>query len=848
VSGVANGAAPLGGDDTLVTLTIDGVQVQVPKGTLIIRAAEQVGTIVPRFCDHPLLDPVGACRQCVVEVEGQPKPVMSCTVPVTPDMVVRTHLTSDLARQAQEGTLELLLVNHPLDCPMCDKGGECPLQDQALAHGANTSRFIDQKRKFDKPVAVSPQVLLDRERCVLCARCTRFSEQISGDPFIELFERGALEQVAIYEDEPYHSYFSGNVIQICPVGALTSTSYRFKARPFDVVTTPSVCDGCSAGCTQTVQSRRGEIQRQLARTNMAVNEAWNCDKGRFSFTHLTHPQRLTTPLERIDGELVETTWSSALRRAAAAIRASREAAGDGSRTALLTGGRLADEDAYVAARYARTVLGTDLVEHRTRFAPADEALARTALLGRAGGTPATTYADVEAAPVIVVAGLDPEEEVPILHLRLRKAWRSHTARIVVVGPHLGTLAPLAWRRVACQPGEEAAVLETLATDAGEVGQALRDAARPVVLVGERAGAGALAAGTRLAEAVAGLVAFVPRRAGESGALAAGLAPGLLPGGRLLSDAADRIDLEALWGPLPQPLDAPQGLRAILETAAAGAIDVLHLAGVDLARDADAPGLAERALAAVAAHGTVIVQDLARTATVERYADVVLPIAATQERAGTRTDWEGRAQRFSRAIDAPELAQDDWEAFVQLSALLGHDLGVNDLAAIRAEQTRLGVRATAHPLPAASAAGAAPAAQAGAAPTDGLVAVVRPQLLDRGTLLAGANNLLATARPAEAHVARDDAGALGLRDGDLVSVTSASGGATSIELTVRIVADVIPGVVVLPRNSTAVPVTALAADDGSVRVTLTRTRSADTGGGGGMDAAVVPPARPAEVGA
>jgi NADH-quinone oxidoreductase subunit G len=269
-----------------VTLTIDGEEVTVPKGTLIIRAAEQLGTIVPRFCDHPLLDPVGACRQCVVEVEGQRKPMMACTTPVGDEMVVRTHLTSPMAQKAQEGTLEFLLINHPLDCPMCDKGGECPLQDQALAHGSGQSRFIDQKRRYQKPVAVSQQVLLDRERCVLCARCTRFSEQISGDPFIELFERGALEQVAMYEDEPYHSYFSGNVIQICPVGALTSASYRFKARPFDVVTTPSVCDHCSAGCTLTVQSRRGDIQRQLARTNMAVNEAWNCDKGRFGFTHL----------------------------------------------------------------------------------------------------------------------------------------------------------------------------------------------------------------------------------------------------------------------------------------------------------------------------------------------------------------------------------------------------------------------------------------------------------------------------------------------------------------------------------------------------------------------------------
>jgi len=800
--------------EDLVTLTIDGEQVSVPKGTLIIRAAEMVGTIVPRFCDHPLLDPVGACRQCVVEVEGQPKPVMSCTVPVAEDMVVRTHLTSAMARRGQEGTLELLLVNHPLDCPMCDKGGECPLQDQALAHGANQSRFLDQKRKYEKPVAVSPQVLLDRERCVLCARCTRFSEQISGDPFIELFERGALEQVAIYEDEPYHSYFSGNTIQICPVGALTSTSYRFKARSFDVVTTPSVCDGCSAGCGQTVQSRRGEVQRQLARTNMDVNEAWNCDKGRFSFPHLTHAQRLTTPMERVDGELVPTTWSRALARVADAVRASQDV-GPG-RTALVSGGRLADEDAHVAARLARTVLGTDLVEHRTRFAPADEAPARAVLLARAGGAPGLTYADVEHAPVIVVAGLDPEEEVPVLHLRLRKAWRQHRARIVVVGPHLGTLDGIAWRRVATAPGAEAAALAALADGDGEIAAALRGDGAPAVLVGERAGAGSLAAGTRLAEAVGGGVAFVPRRAGDAGGLAAGLAPGLLPGGRLLADAADRAEVEAAWGPLPAHLDgaAPvDGLRGILAAAADGAVDVLLLAGADLARDAQSAALAERALTRVAGAGTVVVQDLALTETAARYADVVLPVTATQERDGTRTDWEGRAQRFRRAVDAPELAQDDWEAFVQLAAVLGHRL-YGSLDAIRAEQEQLGVRAAAHPLPEAASAGST-----GAPSGDALLAVVRPLLLDGGTMLAGADDLRATARAATVGVSRADAARLGIVDGADVTVTGGGAGGATVTLPAAVLPDLVPGAVVLPRTSTEPPVTRLADEDGVVAVTL-----------------------------
>jgi NADH-quinone oxidoreductase subunit G len=757
---------------------------------------------------------------------------MSCTAPVAPDMVVKTHLTSELARRGQEGTLELLLVNHPLDCPMCDKGGECPLQDQALAHGRNTSTFIDQKRKYDKPVAVSPQVLLDRERCVLCARCTRFSEQISGDPFIELFERGALEQVAIYEDEPYHSYFSGNVIQICPVGALTSTTYRFKARPFDVVTAPSVCDGCASGCSQTVQARRGEVQRQLARTNMDVNEMWNCDKGRFGFQHLTQPQRVTVPMERIDGELVETTWSSALRRIAAAVTASHEAGA--GRTALVTGGRLADEDAYLASRFARTVLATDLVEHRTRFAPADEAPARAALLAAGVGEGMNaTSADLEAAPVVLVAALDPEEESPIVHLRLRKAWRDRGARIVPVGPVLGTLAPLAWRRVVSAPGEEAAALAgvtaKLAARDGDVAAALADAkaagAAPVVLVGERAGAGTLAAAAALADAVGGKVGFVPRRSGDTGALLAGLAPGMLPGGRLLSDADDRSAVEAVWGALPTTLadGAVTGLAVILEASAAGRVDVLHLAGIDLARDADAPGLAARALAKVAASGTVVVQDLALTATAAQYADVVLPVTATQERAGTRTNWEGRAQQFSRAIDGPKLSQDDWEVFVQLAAVLGHDLGANGLDAIRAQRATLGLRATPHPVPAVA---AAPGDTADAAAPEGaLVAVVRSLLLDGGTMLAGADDLMATARDATITIARRDADAHGISDGDTVAVTGAGAGGVVLELPAVVADDVLPGVVVLPRSSTEPFATVLADDAGRVHVTLTKVASA-----------------------
>ena len=299
--------------DTLVTVTIDGYEVSVPKGTLVIRAAEQLGIAIPRFCDHPLLDPVGACRQCLVEIatpdrEGNlrpmPKPQASCTIPVSPGMVVKTQMSSAVADKAQQGIMEFLLMNHPLDCPICDKGGECPLQNQAMSNGRPEARFDGEKRTYPKPLPISSQVLLDRERCVLCARCTRFSDQVAGDPFIELLERGALQQVGIYEEQPFESYFSGNTIQICPVGALTSTAYRFRARPFDLVSTPSACEHCASGCSQRTDHRRNRVMRRLAGEDPAVNEEWTCDKGRFAFSYASADDRLTHPLVRRDGQLV----------------------------------------------------------------------------------------------------------------------------------------------------------------------------------------------------------------------------------------------------------------------------------------------------------------------------------------------------------------------------------------------------------------------------------------------------------------------------------------------------------------------------------------------------------------
>ncbi|HET9519148.1 MAG TPA: 2Fe-2S iron-sulfur cluster-binding protein, partial [Actinoplanes sp.] len=410
-----------------VTLTIDGVEVTAAKGELVIRVAERMGIAIPRFCDHPLLAPAGACRQCLVDVEGQRKPVASCTQTVADGMVVKTQLTSPVAAKAQAGIMELLLINHPLDCPTCDKGGECPLQNQAMSSGRADSRFHEHKREYEKPINISSQVLLDRERCILCQRCTRFSEEIAGDKFIDLMDRSSGEQINVYRDDffggegygdgdagdgegdvPFNSYFSGNTIQICPVGALTGEQYRFRARPFDLVSSPSVCEHCSSGCAIRTDHRRGKVLRRLAGDDPAVNEEWNCDKGRWGFQYANAFDRLTTPLVRDarSGELREASWPEALRIAAEGLLRSRDGgpgelasrATQGSGVGVLTGGRLTVEDAYAYAKFARLALETNDIDFRARPVSTEEA---DFLAAAVAGRSAVTYADIEAAPAAV---------------------------------------------------------------------------------------------------------------------------------------------------------------------------------------------------------------------------------------------------------------------------------------------------------------------------------------------------------------------------------------------------------------------------------------------------------------
>jgi NADH-quinone oxidoreductase subunit G len=752
----------------MVTLVIDDVEVTVPKGTLVIRAAELMGVQIPRFCDHPLLDPVGACRQCLVEVEGQRKPMASCTITVTDGMVVRTQFTSEAADKAQHGVMELLLINHPLDCPVCDKGGECPLQNQAMSNGRVETRFEDIKRTFPKPINLSSQVLLDRERCVLCARCTRFSEQIAGDPFISLLERGALQQVGIGPGEPFDSYFSGNTVQICPVGALTGTAYRFRARPFDLVSSPSVCEHCASGCAQRTDHRRGVVLRRLAGDDPEVNEEWNCDKGRWAFTYARVGDRLTTPLVRDEnGALRSASWSEAIAVAAAGL--------ESGRAGVLVGGRATAEDAYAYAKFARIVLDTNDIDFRARPHTVEE---QEFLAAHVAGRRDVSYADLEAAPVVVLAGFEPEDESPIVFLRLRKAVRKHGLRVLAVAPLVSRGSEkLSAQVVLTAPGQEATALDALADQVP---------AEAIILVGERlaTSAGALSATTRLAESTGARLAWIPRRAGDRGAVDTGCLPNLLPGARPVAETVARQRLANAWHVDELPAELGRGTSDILIAAAGGELDALLIGGVDAVDLPDPPA----ALAAIESAGFVVSLEL-RESAITALADVVFPISPVVEKAGSFLNWEGRIRPFEPALTSN--AFPDLRVLQILADELGVDLGFRTAEEARTEFTALGQWDGERPAPPSVAPKELPQLDSGEAVLAGW-----RLLLDDGRLQDGEPYLAGTARPAVVRLSPATAAGIGAADGDVVIVSTGRGEIT-LPLAVTEMAD---EVVWLPLNS------------------------------------------------
>ena len=753
----------------MITVVIDGFEVSVPKGTLVIRAAEQLGIQIPRFCDHPLLDPVGACRQCLVDIEingrAFPKPQASCTIPVEPGMIVKTQLTSAVADKAQKGVMELLLINHPLDCPVCDKGGECPLQNQALSSGHSESRFQGVKRTFEKPINISSQVLLDRERCVLCARCTRFSEQIASDPFITLNERGALQQVGIYEKQPFNSYFSGNVVQICPVGALTGASYRFRARPFDLVSTPSACEHCASGCDMRTDVRRGKTLRRLAGEDASVNEEWNCDKGRWAFKYVTAVDRLAHPQVRnSDGELVQASWPEALAAAAAGLKASR--------AAVLVGGRATHEDAYGYSKFARVALSTNDIDFRSRISSDEE---REFLAARVVGSK-TAYLDIDRADHVVLVGFEPEEESPIVFLRLNKQFRKRALKVTSIGSKLSIgVEKLKGEFVKVAPGQEASAVAGLSLTA-----------KSVILVGERASesAGVLTAVAALADSTSAKIAWIPRRAGERGALEAGAIGNLLPGGRPVADAAARVDIAALWGVPSLPAAVGRTNDEIYSAVNSGDIGALLVGGVD-----PLDGINGAAALAALDKAFVVSLEIAPSEVTQR-ADVILPVAAITEKSGSFLNWEGRARSFDAAVD-DSLNRSDLRILSMIAEEMGTSLNLGTVTAAAKEIASLGTwdgaRAT---LKSTSASKAATLKE------NEFILTSWRRLLDLGTLQKGEENLAGTARQTVAVISPQRAATLGVVDGDRLKISTSIGSVTLSAL----VEDIHDDAIWAPRNS------------------------------------------------
>ncbi len=725
--------------------------------------------------------------------------VTACTTQVAEQMVVDTE--GDAVKKAQEAVLEFLLANHPLDCPVCDKGGECPLQDQAMAHGPGESRFVEIKRNFEKPIPISDLVLLDRERCILCARCTRFSDEISGDPLIEFKDRGNDTEINTFPDLPFSSYFSGNTVQICPVGALTAKPYRFRARPWDLrmVESSSLFD--TAHPRIEIHASQNQILRITGVDNDATNHGWLSDKDRFGFEYLRSEERLTTPLVRRDGELVPVDWNEALDVVANRLELIRGDEG-GDVIGVIGGAQGTNEDAYALSKFARVALSTNNVDCRLDDTLSSHFLAAT--VDRA------QIRDLDGADTILVWGPDLKEEHPTLYLRVRRAAQELGAELVVVHPRATGLDDRATHKLSYRPGTGFSLLDQIAAgDYPEVAHALA-ADRVVALVGIASAAD----GGQLAESVAALVrqkagkaSILPlnARANTYGALDMGLAPDLLPG-RAALDPLGTARLAKEWGELPGRigLDTP----AMLEGLESGELRVLLLVGADPATDMADPSAAIDALDAAE---YVIAIDLFLTDS-NRHADVILPAAGFAEKSGTVTNVEGRVQKVNQIVPPPGQARADWSILDDIASRMGRPLGLSSAETVAKEMAatspaydgvswdllewdeRDGVVV---PLSGAQSLNHVPVALPGkGTPKAALLLHVARTMYDNGSRLSRSPSLHQLAPGPVAHLSPDDAPSIGALDGGRVQLSTKQ---DEGEFTVVIDPGTPPGVVYVPFN-------------------------------------------------
>ena len=787
---------------TTVTINLDGVDIEVDAGRPLIDAAQKAGTYIPRFCYHPRMNAVGLCRACLVEVEGPRGTALvpACTMPVNEGMVV--HSKSEVAKKAQEGVLEFLLINHPLDCPVCDKGGECPLQDQAFAYGPGESRFVEEKRHFEKPIEISDLILLDRERCVLCARCTRFSDEISGDPLIEFKDRGNYVQVITFPDEPFASYFSGNTVQICPVGALTTKAYRFKARPWDIDAVESVSFVDSVHSKISLQTSHNEIIRIYGVDNDATNHGWLSDKDRFVHDHSQSTDRITAPLIKEDGKFREATWAEAT-----SLVADRLASYDAGDVAGLGGARSTNEDAYAFSKFMRSVVGTPHLDAQLADG-LDPAFA-------VGVTPRAEINDLESARTVLLWGPDLKEELPVLYLRVRRAATELGANLVIVHPRRTGLDDVAFDTIRYKPGTGPDVLRKLASGDGEyadVRAALGEG--PVVALVGRTG---LAEDPAMAEAVAAFALDLPdvkilplvRRGNVFGALDMGVAPTLLPGRVAVDDEDGRAALEASWGSIPAApgMDA----TAILESLAAGSVKALVLNGADPVRDHPQPSLA---VAGLGAADFVVAFEMFLSDS-GAHADVVFPVAGLGEVEGSATNLEGRVQKVNRIVAPAGTSRPVWSILNDVAAAMGADLGASTAEVISEEIAQVapayagitwdglswgpGREGIVLPGPDGTQPLMVTPADPGMSVTSGHLALHAARVLyDDGVIVRHSTGIAGLARHGAAHLHPRDASLLAVVDGDEVVVH----GDGDVQLPVVIDPTLAEGTVYVPFNLAA----------------------------------------------
>jgi NADH-quinone oxidoreductase subunit G len=646
-----------------ITLVVDGVEVRAPERIMLVDAAKYGDVEIPVFCYEPKLGhPVGACRMCLVEIEGIPKLQTACSTPVRDGMVVYTQ--TDRVKEAQNAIVEFLLVNHPLDCPVCDKGGECPLQDIAMGWGAGKSRMIDPKRHFQKPIPLSPLIKIDRERCILCYRCVRFSQEVAEDEQLQLLERGASTFVGTFDERPYIAPFHGNIIELCPVGALTSDAYRFRARPWDIEDAGTVCTLCPSQCNVKLTVRDERIQRVLVRDNFEVDDGWLCDKGRFGYQMIESPDRITEPMIRRGGELVPVSWDEALDAAAAGLRQA------GDKTAAIVGGTSSNEEGYLAQRIVRRALGSPHVV--SDFTPQ---LDRALMLELARPGLAARVADIDRSDSILALGTDPLHSMPIVDLRIRKVVRRQGTRLAVATDRPTAIDGGAEETARYAPGAMSAFASAIAAEvgveiydraAGELGadaERIAGVLRPGSTVIVWAGEPSLALADLAAQLDAKLLE-VPSGANGRGLREVGCSPVAGPG---LSAVAPGREADR-----------------IREGLANGELEAAFLVNSDPVRDApNGPAWSEALQKAKFVCAVAMFEDAATG-----HADVVFPADSYAETEGTVTHPDGRLQRVRPGVERPGRVRDTWEVLVELSAMLGDETGIDNvpeaLAAIASE--------------------------------------------------------------------------------------------------------------------------------------------------------------------